>query len=115
QAIANWGFGFRLWTGPVADPTNPSTTVTMNQPQTVTSNFAALQIISIDSSGSNIIVTFIASQGATYRLERTSDLTSPNWQSIPGVNDLTAPSDGNAQITDTSGPVSLGKAFYRIR
>ena len=87
----------------------------MSQDQTVTANFAALQIISIDRNGLNITVTFDASQGATYRLERTLDLTSPNWQSIPGVNDLTASSDGNAQITDTSGPVSLGQAFYRIR
>jgi hypothetical protein len=87
----------------------------MSQDQTVTANFAALQIISTDRDGSNITLTFNASQGATYRLERSLDLTSPSWQSIPGVNDLTASSDGNAQITDTSGPVSLGKAFYRVR
>jgi hypothetical protein len=115
QATPNSDYGFRNWAGPVADATNPSTTVIMNQAQTVTANFALLRLISITRSGSNITVTFQATQGATYRLERTQSLSSPNWQSISGVNDLTPSSTGQTQITDTSGPVSLGKAFYRVR
>jgi Divergent InlB B-repeat domain len=39
-ATANSGFHFVNWTGPVTDPNNPSTTVTMTQNQTVTANFA---------------------------------------------------------------------------
>jgi uncharacterized repeat protein (TIGR01451 family) len=39
QAIPNSGDHFTNWTGNVADPTNPSTTVTMSQAQTVTANF----------------------------------------------------------------------------
>jgi hypothetical protein len=41
MAIPNPGYSFINWTGAVADPNNPSTTVTMNQAQTVTANFIA--------------------------------------------------------------------------
>src|SRR5205823_8275643 len=39
QAIPNSGYHFTSWTGNVAQPSNPSTTVTMSQAQTVTANF----------------------------------------------------------------------------
>lgn len=64
-------------------------------------------------NGPDIVVTFEAGQGATYRLERKLNITDPLWQSIPGVNDLTAANTGPAQITDP-GAVSLGTAFYRV-
>jgi uncharacterized repeat protein (TIGR01451 family) len=41
QALPNSGNHFTNWTGNVAEPSNPSTTVTMSQAQTVTANFAA--------------------------------------------------------------------------
>ena len=44
-------------------------------------------------NGPDIVVTFWAEQGATYRLERKLQITDPLWQSIPGVNDLTAASN----------------------
>ncbi len=74
-----------------------------------------LHIISITPNGSNIAVTFQATQRGTYRLERKLSLTDASWQSISAVTDLTAASTGPAQITDTTGPMSLGKAFYRVR
>ena len=39
QAIPNSGYHFTSWTGNVAQSSNPSTTVTMSQAQTVTANF----------------------------------------------------------------------------
>jgi len=39
QATPNSGYHFTTWTGNVAQPSNPSTTVTMSQAQTVTANF----------------------------------------------------------------------------
>jgi uncharacterized repeat protein (TIGR01451 family) len=39
QALPNSGYHFTSWTGNVAQPSNPSTTVTMSQAQTVTANF----------------------------------------------------------------------------
>src|SRR5206468_3780572 len=74
-----------------------------------------LRIISIMPSGSNITVTFQASQRGLYRLERSLSLSPASWQGISGVNDLMAASTGPAQIIDTTGPISLGKAFYRVR
>jgi hypothetical protein len=38
-AIPNPGYSFINWTGPVANPSNPSTTIIMNGPQTVIANF----------------------------------------------------------------------------
>jgi uncharacterized repeat protein (TIGR02543 family) len=39
-ATANPGFTFVNWTGNVADPSSPTTTVIMDQPQTITANFS---------------------------------------------------------------------------
>lgn len=41
SATANPGYAFTSWTGPVADASNPSTTVTMTGPVTITANFTA--------------------------------------------------------------------------
>jgi Divergent InlB B-repeat domain len=41
QATPAAGYSFANWTGSVASPTSPSTTVTMNSSQTVTANFTA--------------------------------------------------------------------------
>ena len=67
----------------------------------------------IARDGSDIVVTFQAALGSTYRLERKLSLTDSTWQTISGVSDLTADSNGPAQITDP-GAVNLGKAFYRV-
>ena len=75
----------------------------------------AVRIISIMRSGSDIVVTFDAIGGRTFRLERRSELNQGTWEHIFGVDDLTPMNNGPAQIIDTSGPLSLGKAFYRVR
>ncbi len=75
---------------------------------------ATLRLISITRNASDIIITFQAGQGVTYRLERKLNITDAQWQSISGVNDLTPSSNGPAPITDP-GAVSLGKSFYRVR
>lgn len=67
----------------------------------------------IKRDGSDITVSFEAQPRSTYRLERKLELTDPSWQSIPGLNDLTAASNGPAQMTD-SNALTLGKAFYRL-
>ena len=74
---------------------------------------ATLTLISIKRGGSAIVITFQAAQGATYSLERKLAITDPTWQSISGVNDLTAINNGSAQITDPGGG-NLGKAFYQV-
>ncbi len=73
-----------------------------------------LRIISTSRNGSNVVVTFQALQGVTYRLLRKLSITDPTWQTISGVADLTAASTGPALITDPNA-MSLGKAFYQIQ
>jgi len=63
---------------------------------------------------SDVVVTFQATQGGTYRLQRKLATSDSTWQSINGVPDFTAAATGSAQITDTSDPIGLGKAFYRV-
>src|SRR4051812_15198933 len=57
-------------------------------------NDGALLRADIMRVGADIVVTFSAEQGATYRLERKLQITDSLWQSIPGVNDLTPASSG---------------------
>jgi hypothetical protein len=50
QALPHSGYGFQNWTGNVANPNSPSTTVTMNQAQTVTANFAPLIQVTVQTN-----------------------------------------------------------------
>lgn len=73
-----------------------------------------LRIISIARSGSSdMVITYDATGGKTYRLERKAALTDANWLAITGVNDQTPLANGPATFTDP-GAVGLGKAFYRV-
>lgn len=74
---------------------------------------AGFGFIGIARHGSDVAITFEAEQGVTYRLERRLSLTNGAWQSVPGVNELVAASNGPAGITDP-GAVNLGGAFYRV-
>jgi len=73
-----------------------------------------LRKVSVVLNGKDIVVKFDAIAGKTYRLLQTMDLANPNWQSVPGVSDLTAASTGPAQFTYTNG-ATLGKAYYRVQ
>ncbi len=73
-----------------------------------------LRKTSVGIAGQNVVVTFNAIAGKTYHLQQTTDLANPNWQSVPGVADVTATVTGPAQFTQTNG-VSNGKAYYRVQ
>jgi T5SS/PEP-CTERM-associated repeat protein/autotransporter-associated beta strand protein len=72
-----------------------------------------LRIISIARNGSDILITYDATGGKTYRLERKAALSDANWLAITGVNDQTPLANGPATFTDP-GALALGKAFYRV-
>jgi T5SS/PEP-CTERM-associated repeat protein/autotransporter-associated beta strand protein len=72
-----------------------------------------LHVISIGRSGDDILITYDATGGKTYQLERKAAITDANWQPITGVSNQTPPANGPATFTD-KGAVSLGKAFYRV-
>jgi len=73
-----------------------------------------LRKIGVQHNGNNIVVNFDAVAGRTYRLEQTTDVANPNWQSVPGVADFTAVSTGPAQFIDSNGAKS-GRVFYHVR
>ena len=70
--------------------------------------------IGINRGGNDIVITFDATAGQTYHLERNLRLSDPTWQSIPGVADFTAGSASPAQMTDSNVVASLSNAFYRV-
>ncbi len=71
------------------------------------------RVISITRNASDIVVTFEAVSAAIYRLEQKLALTDSAWQSIPGVSEVIAGSNGPASITHPGG-ASAAKAFYRV-
>jgi len=72
-----------------------------------------IRVSNIMRGGSDIVATFQATQGKTYRLERKLEIANRAWQLI---STLTATSDGQAQINDPGAinPAQT-KAFYRVQ
>ena len=75
---------------------------------------ALLEITAIvpDNAG-GLHIQFYAGANRTYHLEQEFDMTN-SWQPVPGVNDLTANTNGPAEFVDPNGQ-SHPEAFYRIR
>ncbi len=80
---------------------------------TVVSVEPQLIITSIAKQGGNVVVTFNAMGGTTYRLERKLTFNSPTWTPVSGVANLTPASNGSAQFV-APGDASLPMAFYRV-
>jgi fibronectin-binding autotransporter adhesin len=77
-------------------------------------NGIALHVISINRNGTNIVISFNATTGETYRLERKLNVTVDNWDIVPGINDLAALMTATMQFTDTNA-INQGHAVYRVR
>jgi hypothetical protein len=114
-AMPNPGFAFVNWTGAVTDPNNPSTTIVMTGPETVTANFAQVTCVNnLSGRGTaalfgrpeRIDLTWTAFGGATsYNLLRG---TSPG-----GENPVPIGTTTTTAYTDTSGLVS-GTTYYYV-
>ncbi|MGI9086536.1 MAG: beta strand repeat-containing protein [Chthoniobacterales bacterium] len=81
---------------------------------TITDIDPLLRIISIARSGNNLVITYDATGGKSYRLERKAAITDTTWLPIPGVSDQSPGVNGPAPFTDPNA-LGLGKAFYRVR
>lgn len=71
------------------------------------------RIISIVLRGNDIVITFRAVAGRTFRLEHKDELSDPAWMSIAGLADLTPQTTGNAQLTHLGG-LLVPRGFYRV-
>ena len=67
-ATANPGYAFTNWTGPVANTSSASTTVTMNAPESVTANFQTTVPVTVGSSPAGLSFTV---DGTTYTHTQT--------------------------------------------
>ncbi len=83
-ALPNPGYLFMNWTGNVASTTNPSTTVVMNQPQTVTASFVPCACAT-DVSGSISVVRgpYVFNLG-TQRFVQSVTLTNISANTLTG-------------------------------
>ena len=70
-----------------------------------------LRVLDVAGSGSDIVITYDATAGKTYRLERKLSLTDPSWETIV---DQIAAVTGPTQIMDP-GVLALDQAFYQVR
>ncbi|HWW14796.1 MAG TPA: choice-of-anchor Q domain-containing protein [Candidatus Dormibacteraeota bacterium] len=99
-ATPKLGYSFINWTGAVADPNNPSTTVTMNQAQTVTANFIAQPT----TMAGNLIAKSGPQNARLWTLSLLNN--GPGVTSGPAINSFTLTQMSRAACT----PV-IGTAF----
>ncbi len=83
-ATPNPGYQFVDWTGNVADPTNASTTVTMDNPQTVTANFVACGCAADVSNSVTVTRLGFVLNLATGRYSQTVTVTNNSPNTITG-------------------------------
>ncbi|MBZ5603097.1 MAG: Ig-like domain repeat protein [Acidobacteriia bacterium] len=105
SATPNSGYNFSSWSGPVTNPANAATTVTMNAPTTLTANFTA--------GTTNLALTIAAKSGPqnarvwTFNIKDTgpgaangAQLTSFSLQQLSGA--------ACSPVLSTSLPLALG-------
>jgi hypothetical protein len=107
SAAANPGFGFVNWTGGVADPTNPSTAVIIDQPKTITANFLPLSA----TIAGNIVAKMGASNARVWTLSLLNN--GPGLAAGVKINDFTLTQTFGAACTPiltnaAAFPLSLG-------
>ncbi|HLJ46478.1 MAG TPA: BACON domain-containing carbohydrate-binding protein [Bryobacteraceae bacterium] len=120
-AIANNGFLFTSWSGPVAAANSATTTVTMNAPTTVTANFSASTGITIQTNPPGLLFTIDggAAQTAPQVLNLSAGThtmaVATTQQPASGTQELfTSWNDGGAashSITVTSAPATYLASF----
>ena len=59
--------------------------------------------------GSDVIISFVTQLGGGYTVQRASNLTNPEWESLPGII------AGDGGITQVIEPIATSQAsFYRV-
>ncbi len=72
--------------------------------------------ISVVRSGTDIVITYAATDGKTYRLKRKFSLTDATWTPLAGFDDATVVNTGPTQFVFAD-PEAVGieRGFYRVR
>ena len=104
SATANPGYIFLNWTGNLADPTNPTTTVIMDQPQTITANFSPCTCAGDVSGSVSVTRGPIGLNPVSRRYNETVTITNNSAHTITGpislvLDNLTA----NATLFNSAG------------
>ncbi|MBN2413905.1 T9SS type A sorting domain-containing protein [candidate division KSB1 bacterium] len=118
QAVAGEGYQFVNWTGEVADPNNPVTTVTMTGNKTVTANFSRPRVtlnVSVSPAGSGTTVP----AAGQYSVEMDSVVTlqavaGQGYQFVNWTGDVADPNSPNTTVTIT-GPKTVTANFEKIQ
>jgi alpha-glucuronidase len=116
--VENWrfaNFGTIANSGNAADSADPdgdglTNTQEFTSGTNPNSAASALKIAQVQTSGSNLVVSFPTVSGKTYRVERSDTLQSGSWST---VQDNIAGTDAILQITDP-GAAAQSKRFYRV-
>jgi uncharacterized repeat protein (TIGR02543 family) len=114
-ATASPGHGFVNWTGDVADPNNPSTAVIMNNPQTVTANFAPVSCLN-NLSGRGTAGLFGKPDRINLTWTSFGNAASYNvlrGTSAGGENPIPVGTATTTAYTDTSGLLK-GTTYYYV-
>lgn len=121
-ATPNTGYNFQNWSGNVANINNASTTVTMNQPQTITANFAISNVnVTVNTAPAGLMVSIDggAAQSApvsvTWQVGTNHTISTSSPQGSSGTQFTFANwSDGGAishSVTASASTTSYVAAF----
>ena len=103
-AISNPGFKFSSWTGSVTNPASASTTVIMNQPQTVTANFVPCGCAADVTSSITVTRGGFVLNPVTGRYAQTVTVTNISINTITGPVSLVLDSlSPNAMLFNATG------------
>jgi hypothetical protein len=110
QATPNPGYAFWNWTGPVTDPTNPSTTVIVGQSQVfVTANFRAVTAVSHKMHGSAAAFDIPLPLSGTEGIESRSGGSTGDFQLIVTfATAVTVTGSPQARVTTGTGDIGSG-------
>lgn len=110
QAITNWPAGAALWlVWQMTDATGKAQGLAIED-FSFSASVPVSVPLNIQTSGSNLTLSWTGIAGQIYQLEYKDDLTAPTW------NPLGSPVTGNGgQLTLTTGFGPAGHRFFRLR
>jgi len=89
-------------------------------PETVTSYFAGgenaqevASVSNINTTSGNVTITWSSTEGGTYQVQATNDLTSASWSTLTSSQAATT-NDVSTSYVESGGATSATKRFYKV-